>query len=376
MDISLYYFPFYFFIFVIGASIASFFQLVVDRYQIKETIIYKPSYCPHCKQKLFWWHNIPVLSYLILRGKCFFCSRKINPEHLFYELFIGSLTLIMFATAIKNQISPFHIAVFMYFIFVMLLLMLFDLRYRVIPHAITYSSIILITISMIFIKGSFYVPMLNIGAGFLTLDLLVFFVALIKRISVEENYLPVALLLWGLIFFFIKSVYILSFVIIAYLLFLKFKSISKKYLFFVWLSFFVILTLQIFKHIFLDFNFDNLIFFFVGIGIVYFVCEVVFYLFNLLFKKLPEEESGVNLDVVFGGGDITVFALISVFLGYKNALIVLFLASIMAIISYFSVKVLKRVVFKQAENEISHYVPFVPYLVLACFIILMIFNDW
>ena len=56
-------------------------------------IVVEPSHCPHCKHKLAWWENIPVLSYLMLRGRCRGCGTRISPQYPLVELLTMLLVL-------------------------------------------------------------------------------------------------------------------------------------------------------------------------------------------------------------------------------------------------------------------------------------------
>ena len=56
-------------------------------------IVVEPSHCPHCKHKLAWWENIPVLSYLALRGRCRSCGTPISPQYPLVELVTMLLVL-------------------------------------------------------------------------------------------------------------------------------------------------------------------------------------------------------------------------------------------------------------------------------------------
>ena len=84
------------FIFIIGLCIGSFLNVVILRSLSNESIIFPASKCPKCQHKLFWWHNIPVLSYLILHGKCGFCKEKISPQYPFIELLTGIIFTLLF----------------------------------------------------------------------------------------------------------------------------------------------------------------------------------------------------------------------------------------------------------------------------------------
>lgn len=79
-------------VFIIGLCIGSFLNVVILRALSEESIIFPASKCPKCQHKLKWWHNIPVLSYIFLRGKCAFCKEHISIQYPIIEL----LTAIIF----------------------------------------------------------------------------------------------------------------------------------------------------------------------------------------------------------------------------------------------------------------------------------------
>ncbi len=85
-----------FFIFIIGLCIGSFLNVVILRGLSEESIVYPPSKCPKCQSPLKWWHNIPILSYLLLRGKCGFCHEKISIQYPIVEFITGYLFLSAF----------------------------------------------------------------------------------------------------------------------------------------------------------------------------------------------------------------------------------------------------------------------------------------
>ena len=77
------------FIFVIGLVVGSFLNVVILRTVSGESIVFPGSKCPKCQNSLKWWHNIPVLSYIFLRGKCAFCKEKISIQYPIVELLTG-----------------------------------------------------------------------------------------------------------------------------------------------------------------------------------------------------------------------------------------------------------------------------------------------
>lgn len=76
---------------IIGLCLGSFFNVVILRSLSNESIIYPPSKCPKCGNRLKPWHNIPILSYLFLRGKCAFCKEKISIQYPIVEFLTGLL---------------------------------------------------------------------------------------------------------------------------------------------------------------------------------------------------------------------------------------------------------------------------------------------
>lgn len=85
-----------FFVFMTGLCIGSFLNVVILRAFSNESLIYPPSKCPLCQKSLKWYHNIPVLSYLFLRGKCSFCDEKISIQYPIVEIITGFLFVAVF----------------------------------------------------------------------------------------------------------------------------------------------------------------------------------------------------------------------------------------------------------------------------------------
>lgn len=81
------------FTFIIGAIIGSFLNVVALRGLSGESIVFPPSKCPHCGNRIKPWHNIPILSYLLLRGKCAYCKAPISIQYPIVEL-LTALTMV------------------------------------------------------------------------------------------------------------------------------------------------------------------------------------------------------------------------------------------------------------------------------------------
>ena len=83
-------------IFITGLCIGSFLNVVILRTLSEESIVFPASKCPKCQTPLKWWHNIPVISYICLRGKCAFCKEPISIQYPLIELFTGIIFVLLF----------------------------------------------------------------------------------------------------------------------------------------------------------------------------------------------------------------------------------------------------------------------------------------
>ena len=85
-----------FFSFWLGACVASFLNVVVWRVPRGESIVSPPSHCPKCNAPIRWYQNIPILSWIMLRGRCANCRKPISPRYLVLELIGGLLALLAY----------------------------------------------------------------------------------------------------------------------------------------------------------------------------------------------------------------------------------------------------------------------------------------
>lgn len=84
--------------FVIGSSIGSFLNVVIARLPAGESIVRPRSRCPTCGAMIPWWLNVPVLSWILLRGRCRSCKRPISARYLMVELLTGLLFVACLST--------------------------------------------------------------------------------------------------------------------------------------------------------------------------------------------------------------------------------------------------------------------------------------
>ncbi|OGR83704.1 MAG: hypothetical protein A2901_07215 [Elusimicrobia bacterium RIFCSPLOWO2_01_FULL_54_10] len=94
------------FIAFIGLTLGSFANVYFYRYPENLSVTQPRSFCTHCRTPISWFDNIPVLSYLYLRGKCRFCKASISIQYPLVELVVG---LLFGAAAFKLQAQPVHV---------------------------------------------------------------------------------------------------------------------------------------------------------------------------------------------------------------------------------------------------------------------------
>ena len=125
--------------FVIGLCMGSFLNVVVLRGLTGESIVLPPSHCTKCNHKLAWYDNIPVLSYLILRGKCRYCSEKISIQYPLVEFF----TAIIFAGIYIKYGFTLNTIFIMAAAFMCIVLAVTDIKEKVILDGHSYILMVL-----------------------------------------------------------------------------------------------------------------------------------------------------------------------------------------------------------------------------------------
>ena len=76
---------------VTGAMVGSFLNVVIHRVPLGESVVSPRSRCPHCRHEISWWENIPVLSWMLLRGRCRGCGAAISFRYVLVEVLAALL---------------------------------------------------------------------------------------------------------------------------------------------------------------------------------------------------------------------------------------------------------------------------------------------
>ena len=125
---------------LLGAIIGSFLNVVILRLpEPDQSIVFPASHCPKCRSPLQWYENIPILSFLFLRGRCGHCGTSISWQYPLVELLMAVIT-----AAISHKFQ-FSLVGAGYFIFsaALLVIIFIDIRLQIIPDVISLPGIVL-----------------------------------------------------------------------------------------------------------------------------------------------------------------------------------------------------------------------------------------
>ncbi|MFO7813795.1 MAG: prepilin peptidase [Pelovirga sp.] len=138
------------FAFALGTIVGSFLNVCIYRIPAEKSIVSPPSSCPACSHQIRWFENIPILSYLFLRGRCSACRIKISPRYPAVEALTGLLFVLTF------YYFGFSAATIVYMVFVAALVVItfIDLDHQIIPDVISLPGI------LVGFVGSFFIPWL------------------------------------------------------------------------------------------------------------------------------------------------------------------------------------------------------------------------
>ena len=124
--------------FISGTCIGSFLNVLIRRLPEKISILSPRSFCPQCKKPIRWYDNVPLLSFLVLGGKCRFCHRPISLQYFGVELASGIIFTGLF---LYSGITP-ELFWALWLISSLLVVSIVDFRKMIIPDEVTVSGIL------------------------------------------------------------------------------------------------------------------------------------------------------------------------------------------------------------------------------------------
>jgi len=137
------------FSFIFGMVVGSFLNVCICRMPKDESIVSPPSHCPYCNYQIRWYDNIPVISYLLLRGRCRGCGSGISLQYPLVELLNGIIALLLFL-----RFGPtLAFAVLFVFCSALVVITFIDIEHQIIPDEISLSGIVIGFVMSFFLQG-------------------------------------------------------------------------------------------------------------------------------------------------------------------------------------------------------------------------------
>ncbi|MBN2399482.1 MAG: prepilin peptidase [Candidatus Aminicenantes bacterium] len=133
---------------VFGLIIGSFLNVVIHRLPLGENVVFPPSHCPHCRANIPFYYNIPVCSYLFLRGRCHSCRSPISIQYPLVEGFCAFSFWLTWQFFGLSTTAIFSVV----FISLLITLAVIDLKHMILPDELTLGG------SALFFTYSFFNP--------------------------------------------------------------------------------------------------------------------------------------------------------------------------------------------------------------------------
>ena len=139
-------------VFLFGTMIGSFLNVVIYRIPKGESIVFPASKCQSCQTPLKWYHNIPILSWLFLRGKCAFCGEPIAKQYPIVEFVTGLIFTALYFKLGMVWYLPFVAGSFA----ALFALVMIDFKYMAVPDNVNFAALAFALIQPDFLHAAMY----------------------------------------------------------------------------------------------------------------------------------------------------------------------------------------------------------------------------
>ncbi|NOR55653.1 MAG: prepilin peptidase [Sulfurovum sp.] len=139
-------------VFIFGTLIGSFLNVVIYRIPKGESIVFPSSKCQSCGNSLKWYHNVPVFSWLFLRGKCAFCKDKIAAQYPLVELLTGFIFMALYLKLGLVWHLPFVALSFA----ALFALVMIDFKYMAVPDNVNFAALLFALVQPAFLEALMY----------------------------------------------------------------------------------------------------------------------------------------------------------------------------------------------------------------------------
>jgi leader peptidase (prepilin peptidase) / N-methyltransferase len=161
-----------------GALWGSFFNVLIIRLPAEESVVRPASHCRACKRPIAWYDNVPLVSFLLLRGRCRYCGARFSGRYFLVELLVGLLSLSMYLVSVAYSEGPIGARLSQWvitslFCGVLVAITFIDLDIMRIPDAITYPGIpIAVLLSLFLGHPHLWDGLLGAVCGYLSIRLI------------------------------------------------------------------------------------------------------------------------------------------------------------------------------------------------------------
>ena len=121
----------------LGLAFGSFLNVVIYRLPLKQSLVSPGSRCTSCKRRLAWYENVPVASYLVLRGRCRTCGTRISPTYPIIEVITAAVAVAWYLHFGWSILFVARVV----FALALIVLFVIDLQHRILPNVITLPGI-------------------------------------------------------------------------------------------------------------------------------------------------------------------------------------------------------------------------------------------
>jgi len=125
-------------VFIVGLAIGSFLNVVIYRLPKGYSIVRPGSFCPNCRKKILWYENVPLVSYILLKGRCSNCGERISVRYPIVEVLSGVIALFLYR---RYGLSLDFFFVYS-FVMALFAITLIDWEHRIIPDELSLPFII------------------------------------------------------------------------------------------------------------------------------------------------------------------------------------------------------------------------------------------
>ncbi len=225
-------------IFVFGLIFGSFINCLIYRLR-NEVSLWGRSFCPNCKKQINWYDNIPVFSFIILKGRCRNCKKPISWQYPLLEFLFALFATLIFINLLSDFAYPKYLSTDFainylrdfIFLFVLAIVFVYDFKWQEVPMIIVWPAIAIMILFSWFLGSS--ITTILISSAATSLFFLLQFI-LTKKRGVGEGDIWLGALLGArfveasLIIFSIFSTYIIGSVVAVYLMIKFGKKLKSK----------------------------------------------------------------------------------------------------------------------------------------------------